>query len=160
MAVLVLPADGTAAVARSVASVLAQSEPAVDVLLVGGEEAPRDAGPGDPRLRSRTVPGATHGAMLHAALEGARAPYVCLLRAGDVLDADAIFRHVDAIEAYPPPAATLARVAPRGTEDGTPAPAPSEPAPTRGRALHATLRGAPPPLGASLVRRDLALAAG
>ena len=121
----------------------------------------RDVAGDDARVRVAPLPAATTlGGALQAALVAARAPYVCVLDAGDELAPDAIARHLASIEAYPPPAATLARaMLDGGAETGGATPTEPE-APTRGRLLHAVLRGAPPPLGACLVRRDHALAAG
>jgi glycosyltransferase involved in cell wall biosynthesis len=164
VAIAVAGAD-RAAVARSVASALAQSETSLEVLLLAREEPPRDLVAGDPRARWEPLGGAaaTLGGALHAALCAARAPYVCVLQAGQTLARDAIERHLAAIEAYPPPAATIARVAGSAADErngsGLSGERSGEP-PTRGGALRDALRGAPPPLGASLLRRDLALAAG
>lgn len=167
---------------------LAQTETALDVVLATASE-PQDVA-GDPRLR-RLTPDAQRaelhgGALLQRALRDARAPYVLLLTAGDVLAPDAVARHVAALEEYPPAVVTAARARPRTSsaadadvgasgrtttgEASTPAAPPDDAslgddavehaACTKGALLANLLAGGTLRPGRLMLRRDAALAAG
>src|SRR5690606_18966557 len=101
--VVVAGAEG-AACARSLRSVLAQSERALEVIVAATRDAdlPRDVVPSDDaRVRTLVAPGAQPAELRNRALAGARAPWVKLIAAGDELEAACLKRELAALAAAP-----------------------------------------------------------